>query len=62
MKGIPLSQRRHEYHRLERQPNGDYIAVRMDGYRLKVKKPKNRLLEVMEYHFKRELEKAKEKH
>ena len=52
-KGVPLGDKRKLYHRLEKQANGDYIAVRQDGSSLKVKQPhaSSNMMEAIKYHF-----------
>jgi hypothetical protein len=59
-KGVPLGDKRKLYHRLEKQPNGDYIAVRQDGSSLKIKQPQAsaNMMEAIKYHFMKEIQKA----
>jgi hypothetical protein len=59
-KGVPLGDKRKLYHRLEKQSNGDYIAVRQDGSSLKVKQPhaSSNMMEAIKYHFMKQIQKA----
>lgn len=60
-KGVPLGDKRKLYHRLEKQPNGDFIAVRQDGSSLKIRQPQAsaNMMEAIKYHFMKEIQKAK---